>query len=128
MTEGQKVYYGRFVKFAVNCARVVAKFDWRVPGNREWGSQLIRFSGSVCANYIEAVEGLSDADFIYRYRICCKESNESVNWLFLLKSINEEEFYDELLKLIKEGLEFSKMFKKSIDTKKKNIEKKKNNK
>ena len=47
--------------------------------------QLIRSSGSVAANYIEANENLSKKDFVMRIKICRKEAKESVLWARLLK-------------------------------------------
>jgi four helix bundle protein len=51
--------------------------------------QLLRSSGSVAANYVEAREAISDEDFIYRLRICRKEAKESALWLNLLSDTNE---------------------------------------
>ena len=56
--------------------------------NKEDGKQVIRSSGSVAANYIEANENLGDKDFSYRIKICRKEAKESVLWLRLLKENN----------------------------------------
>ena len=42
--------------------------------NIEDGKQLIKASGSVGANYIEANESLSKKDFIMRSKICRKEA------------------------------------------------------
>ena len=47
--------------------------------------QLIRSSGSIGANYIEANEALSKKDFIMRIKICRKESKESRYWLRLIE-------------------------------------------
>ena len=47
--------------------------------------QLIRSSGSIGANYIEANEALSKKDFLMRIKICRKEAKESVYWLQLLE-------------------------------------------
>ncbi|MBP7858117.1 MAG: four helix bundle protein [Candidatus Saccharimonadales bacterium] len=47
--------------------------------------QLIRSSGSVAANFIEANENLSKKDFVMRIKICRKEAKESVLWTRLLK-------------------------------------------
>jgi four helix bundle protein len=52
--------------------------------NIEDKKQLIRASGSVGANYIEANESLSKKDFAMRIKICRKESKESRYWLQLL--------------------------------------------
>ncbi len=128
MNEIQKKYYIRFAQFTIDCALLTNQLDWRLPSNKEWGKQLIRSSGSVPANYIEAVEALSDADFIYRYGICLKESKESVHWLFLLKKTNDKKFHSEMNRLMKEGCEFIKIFSSSIETKKKNIKLEKENK
>ena len=43
--------------------------------------QLVRASGSVAANWVEADEALSRKDFLMRVKICRKEAKES--WLFL---------------------------------------------
>ncbi len=53
-------------------------------GNFEDAKQLVRASGSVGANYIEANESLSKKDFIHRIKICRKEAKESRYWLKLL--------------------------------------------
>ena len=47
----------------------------------EDGKQLVRSSGSVGANYIEACESLSKKDFILRIKISRKEARESKYWL-----------------------------------------------
>src|SRR5258706_16395353 len=46
--------------------------------------QLVRASGSVAANYIEANEALSKKDFRMRLKISRKEAKESALWLRLL--------------------------------------------
>ncbi len=53
-------------------ARSVRSFCKRLAGtvgNREDAKQVIRSSGSVRANYIEANEALSKKDFLHRIRI-----------------------------------------------------------
>lgn len=55
----------------------------------EDSKQLIRSSGSVGANYIEANESLSKKDFIFRVRICKKEAKESTYWIRLIIETNE---------------------------------------
>jgi four helix bundle protein len=49
----------------------------RTPSNTEDVRQLVRASGSVAANWIEADEALSKKDFLMRVKICRKESKES---------------------------------------------------
>lgn len=48
--------------------------------------QLIRSSGSIGANYIEANERVSDNDKVYRIKIAKKEAKESRYWLRLLET------------------------------------------
>jgi four helix bundle protein len=52
--------------------------------NLEYSRQLIRSSGSVGANYIEANEALSKKDFAMRIKISRKEAKESRYWLELI--------------------------------------------
>ncbi len=62
--------------------------------NIEDGKQLIRSSGSVGANYIEANESFSKKDFLMRSKICRKEAKESRYWLRLIDlsaAVNMEE-------------------------------------
>ena len=75
----------------------------------EDGKQLIRSSGSVGANYIEANESLSKKDFCYRIKICMKEAKESNYWLSLLRVCNPD-FDNETSILIQEATELKKIF------------------
>ena len=55
---------------------IVRGFVKRLPrtiGNTEDVRQLIRASGSVAANWVEADEALSKRDFLMRVKICRKE-------------------------------------------------------
>lgn len=63
-------------------------------------SQILRASGSIGANYLEAKEGLSKKDFLYRIRICRKEAKEARYWLLLLQpfvSNPQQRDYSQLL-------------------------------
>jgi four helix bundle protein len=73
--------------FARNC-RLAIKSLPRTIEVYEDGKQLVRSSGSVGANYIEANESLSKKDFYYRIKICRKEAKESNYWLNLLNTCN----------------------------------------
>ncbi|MDP2918859.1 MAG: four helix bundle protein [Dehalococcoidia bacterium] len=75
-------------------AKDVITFINTVPktmANIENIKQLIRSSGSVGANYIEANESLSKKDFSVRIKICRKEAKESRYWLGLLEVRDDEE-------------------------------------
>jgi len=76
--------------------------------NIEDAKQLIKASGSVGANYIEAEEVLSRKDFVMRIKISRKEAKESGYWLELTES--KEEQVIEKQKLIKEAMELTKIF------------------
>jgi four helix bundle protein len=73
--------------FAREC-RFFIKALPKTPNNIEDGKQLIRASGSVGANYIEANEKLGDKDFLMRAKIARKEAKETEYWLKLLKDMN----------------------------------------
>ena len=57
--------------------------------NIEDGRQVVRSSGSVGSNYIEANESLSKKDFVFRVKISWKEAKESVYWLRLINETNQ---------------------------------------
>jgi four helix bundle protein len=73
----------RTEQFAKDC-RVLVRALPKDIANVEDGKQLVRASGSVAANYIEANEAISKKDFAFRIKICRKESKESRLWLKLL--------------------------------------------
>jgi len=56
----------------------------------EDGKQLVRSSGSIGANYIEANEKLGDKGFLFRAKISRKEAKESKYWIRLLQDLNPE--------------------------------------
>ena len=75
----------RTLKFAKD----VRDFVYRLPkilGNYEDISQLIKSSGSIGANYIEANDALSKKDFYHRVKISRKEAKETRYWLNLVRT------------------------------------------
>ena len=58
----------------------------RSIANTEDGKQVVRSSGSVGANYIEANESLSKKDFVMRIKIARKEAKESSYWLKVIEA------------------------------------------
>ena len=92
-------------------ARMVRSYVKNLPktlSNIEDARQLIKASGSVGANYIEAEEALSKKDFVMRIKISRKEAKESEYWLELTES--KEEQIIEKQNLIKEATELTKIF------------------
>lgn len=78
--------------------------------NIEDGKQVIRSSGSVGANYIEANEALSKKDFLMRIKISRKEAKESIYWLRLIEVIQNHELEKERILLVQEATELMKIF------------------
>ncbi len=66
---------GRTLTFAKDVRSLLKRVPVTMAA-REDGSQLLRASGSVGANYIEANESLSKRDFLMRIKICRKEAKE----------------------------------------------------
>ncbi|HAP36878.1 MAG TPA: four helix bundle protein [Bacteroidetes bacterium] len=109
MSENQKQYdlEERTEKFAAEVGDFIDSLPSSIR-NLEYSKQVIRSSGSIAANYIEANESFSKKDFIYRVKICRKEAKESRLWLRLIKCKPEQE--EIRLKLIQEATELMKIF------------------
>lgn len=94
-------------------AKDVRKFVRKVPKdicNVEDCKQLVKASGSVGSNYIEANEALSKKDFKFRIKISRKEDKESRYWLKLINTKNDEELEARRKELIQESTELLKIF------------------
>jgi four helix bundle protein len=93
-------------------AKEVRTFVRKVPKNiiaLEDGKQVVRSSGSVGANYIEANESLSKKDFVMRAKICRKEAKETRYWLQMFEDLPKE-LVGERDKLIQESTELLHIF------------------
>jgi len=93
-------------------AKGVIEFINTLPktiANIEIMKQVIRSSGSVGANYIEANEALSKKDFAMRVKICRKEAKESRYWLRLI-DVRGEDVEKRRQSLISEATELMKIF------------------
>lgn len=90
--------------------RVLVKGLRKSLANLEDSRQLIRASGSVGANYIEANEALSRKDFRLRFKICRKEAKESNYWLELLDLGPQNDLEPLCRRLRQEALELTKIF------------------
>lgn len=72
-------------------AREVRAFIRAIPRtvvSIEDGKQVVRSSGSIGANYIEACESLSKKDFLLRIKIARKEARETRYWLQMFENIS----------------------------------------
>jgi four helix bundle protein len=85
MEEGAKLrdLKDRTFQFAESVRALVKQLP-RTISNTEDIRQLVRASGSVAANWIEADEAPSKKDFLMRVKICRKEAKESRLFLRLV--------------------------------------------
>jgi four helix bundle protein len=97
----------RTLQFAKRVIALVNRLPKTLP-NIEIGKQLVKSSGPVGADYIEANESLSKKDFFMRIKICRKEVKESRYWLKLIQVRREDE--EERECLIMEATELMKIF------------------
>lgn len=107
---GKKTYdlEDRTKEFARNVRDFVKKLP-KTSGNFEDAKQLVRSSGSVAANYIEANEALSKKDFVMRIKICRKEAKESQLWLDLIDVGESASLNKERVALSQESTELMKI-------------------
>jgi four helix bundle protein len=99
-------------------AKRVRLYIKKLPNNIsdiEDSKQVVRASGSVGANYIEANESLSKKDFLMRVKICRKEAKESALFLRLLYETNSPEFEKEGIELHAEAVQLKKIFSSIIE-------------
>jgi len=82
----------------------------RTPANIEDGKQLVRSSGSVGANYIEANEALSKKDFLMRIKMCRKEAKESPYSLRLVDTHGDAQREQLREALLQEATELTHIF------------------
>jgi four helix bundle protein len=95
----------KFAKEVIDFVNVLPKSI----ANLEIIKQVIRSSGSIGANYIEANEALSKKDFAMRVKICRKEAKESRYWLKLVE-VKGEDSEKRRQSLIGEATELMKIF------------------
>jgi len=95
--------------------RVFIKTLEKTIANLEDAKQVVRSSGSVGANYIEANESLSKKDFVFRMKISRKEAKESMYWLRLLNETNDLSNKKVVENLIREATELKKIFSAIIE-------------
>ena len=94
-------------------AKSVRSFVKRLPRtmcNIEDVKQVVRSSGSVGANYIEANESLSKKDFKMRIKISRKEAKETGYWLRLIEVGDDNRLDQECTNLVQESTELMKIF------------------
>ena len=78
--------------------------------NIEDSKQVVRSSGSVGANYIEANENIGKKDLVMRAKISRKEAKESAFWRRMSYETNPAKFEKEGIALRNEAIELKKIF------------------
>jgi len=99
----------RTLEFAKRVRTFVKQLK-KTIANEEDGRQLVKASGSVGANYIEANESLGKKDFLMRIKICRKEAKESRYWLRLIDADGQAELEKEREALENEARELAHIF------------------
>src|SRR6516225_4553657 len=97
----------RTFEFAKASRAFVKKLP-RTIANIEDAKQLIRASGSIGANYIEANEAIGKKDFVMKIKTCRREAKESCYWARLLECDGELEAAR--VKLLAEARELTNIF------------------
>jgi four helix bundle protein len=90
--------------------RAFVKLIPKTVANIEDTKQVVRSSGSVGANYIEANESLSKKDFVMRIKICRKEAKESRYWLRLIDAGDDSTVKKYRNDLVQEATELTSIF------------------
>jgi len=99
----------RTFQFAQDVRAFVRQLPHTVA-NIEDVKQLVRASGSVAANYIEANEALGKKDFLMRIKICRKESKESRLFLRLVFTDGKNDLEKKRADLMQEATELMSIF------------------
>lgn len=102
----------RTIIFSVAAVKTCGKYI-DVPALRPLVNQVIRSATSIGANYAEANNASSKADFKNKIYIAKKEANETRYWLKVLAELVEQEDFKPLQQ---EALELNLIFQKIIST------------
>ena len=96
-------------QFAIRTRRFCRKIKTDIA-NFEDIKQLVRASGSIGANYIEANEHLGSGDLRYRIGLSRKESKEAMHFLGLIELFENKELELERNFLVDEANQLRKIF------------------
>src|SRR3989338_3642659 len=95
--------------FAQDVRKLVKQLP-KTTGNQEDGKQVVRSSGSIGANYIEAQEYIGTKDRVLRIKISRKEAKESRFWLRLIDISENADLDLERQRLTREANELMLIF------------------
>lgn len=98
----------RFHEFARRVRELCKKLKWDII-NTEYIRQLIKASGSVGANYLEASDDLGKADEKMKIKLSRREAKESKHWLGLVLIYDDETLERERTFLVDEAEQIKKI-------------------
>lgn len=98
----------RFSTYAIDVRDFCRAIKWDVI-NIQYIRQVIRSSGSIGANYIEASDDLGKLDEKMKIKISRREAKETVYWLGLVLTYDNLDLTDKQTKLIDEGNQIRKI-------------------
>lgn len=106
------------VEFSVKLIQCIARIESKIP--RSVSDQIIRSATSVGANYTEAINGSSKADFRNKIFIAKKEASETKYWLRIIQKLIDE---PEIADLLGETQKYIMILQKTVNTLKNSGEK-----
>ena len=92
----------RFHDFGKRVRNFCLNLKWDII-NVEYIRQVIRASGSIGANYIEASDDLGKLDEKMKIKIARREAKESIHWLDLILTYENKELEKERIALMDEA-------------------------
>jgi four helix bundle protein len=95
-------------EFAKSVRRFCRKLKLDIA-NFEDVKQLVRASGSIGANYIEANENLGERDLRFRIKVARKEAKECMHFLGLVEIFNNVDLENERRELVSEANQLRKI-------------------
>ena len=106
----------RIYKFIIRLLKFLAKIPYNAVTN-EIKKQVTRSGTSMGANYFEARGASSKKDFCNFFTISLKSANETIYWLLVVKSINQNnKLNSETERLYQEVIEISRILGSSVLT------------
>ena len=101
----------RLIRLSVLTIKAV-QYDKSIPQSIR--NQLIKSITSIGANYLEANNASSKADFKHKLFICKKEAGESIYWIKIIRQLHNN--FEYLSEVYAETTEIIKIFQKAINT------------
>lgn len=98
----------RFERFAIETRDFCRGLQWDVI-NVQYVRQLIRSSSSIGANYLEASDDLGKQDEKMKIKISRREAKESIHWLKLVLTYDNQELESKRLNLLDEGIQITRI-------------------